>query len=111
MMQILTFELTSCGLHRVRETHRSGPIYGNVASHPLLASTLGHVSVLPYNLCPRHSEGAREIHATSCCSSILLCKHKKVITGWRSWVYNSLPDDPVSDKKRIVHTRSKCLPS
>ena len=36
MMQVLIFELTSCGLHPVRETHRSGPIYGNIALRPFV---------------------------------------------------------------------------
>lgn len=110
MMQILIFELTSRGLHPVRGTHRSGPIYGNVALLPFVGHFLRDVSVLSYNLChPRYSERAREIHATSCCSSVLLCKHEEVIPGWRGCLYNSLPDDPILDKRRIVHTRLKVL--
>ena len=51
MMQILIFELTSRGLHPVCGTHRSGPIYGNVAIHPLSDRTLRDVSILSCNLC------------------------------------------------------------
>jgi hypothetical protein len=112
MMQIPIFELTSRGLHPVRGTHRSGPIYGNVAIHPLLDRTLRAVSILSYNLCHQgilnELEKFMQRHAAAqfCCVSI-----KKSLLGGEVAYNNSLPDDPVSNKRRIVHTRSKCLPS
>jgi hypothetical protein len=85
------------------------PIYGNVALPPFVDQTLGAVHVLSYPYVTKYSERARKIHAMSCCSSILLCKHEEVITGWRSGLYNSLSDDPVSDKEANCAHQIKML--